>query len=87
MLDANDTPERIDLEIREKWTVRFYNRLSKKEAQSLRDIPEADLAFISSIPYEAIVTPFMLEKSGYGYRTLADMFNIGHGYCRSIMLR
>lgn len=84
MLDANNNPKKIDLSIRSQWILKFYNRMSKSDVEDIQDIPAEDLEFISSIPYEAMVTPFIKEKKNSGRRGLSAIFNVGEGYIRRI---
>lgn len=82
MLEANKKVQKIDLSIRSKWIVKFYNTLCDEDVSNIEEIPAEKLEFILSIPYHGIVAPFILNKikKGYGYRSIADVFNIGTGY-------
>lgn len=85
MLDGNNKPEKIDIGIREYWVVKFYNRLAGSQFENMSDIPPSDLEFISEIPYEAMVAPFVKQKKSIGRRAIAQRFNIGVGYAEKLV--
>lgn len=77
----------IDLAKRAKWITRFYNKISGNDAQSINEIPIDQLIFITSISYDSIVTPFLLEDNlkGKGRPHLQEKYDISEFIARRIL--
>lgn len=79
----------FDLNI--KWTIKAYNRLNPKESiNSIDEIPEHACEFLLKIPYESLITPFVIEdivkgrQSNKGRAAIARKYNLSENIIRRI---
>ena len=56
---------------REKWIVKFYNRISGSDAESYRDIPPETLTFILGMNFREVLVPFIRESKSKGRSLMA----------------